>query len=657
MPDIPKGHKVIDTVKDNKGFYRIIERPDGTKYSQTLKLFTEQDNDRKVRAENKSLGQLSTTNIKGNMANAMALTAVGGGATALALHNATQGRQGKVGRKVRGAAFGSTRPQGAGLKTPAGTAGDVRGRVSPNRPPAIVRSVDSFNQRGSTMPQTGDLFSQPEPPSGGTKKAGTRYAPAGTAKATGKGTRGVPRPAPRSSGKPTGSTTKTPATQARPTPLAPSRLAGSPIRPKFRPSPLQPPMPSKILDSPTNTYTRPGYSEGYLPGGGRPPVKGPGGTEIRPGQGSIYDVRSKYDPNRLATRQGLPGRIQPQLSGAAQAAQEMASKSSASSGAKKAGTRYAPAGTAKATGKGTRGVPRPSPRSNFKPATGSKPTGGMPAQLSQMPPGGAGPTAPGRTNVAGAINQSKMPAQFRQMPPSGAGPTAPGRTNIPGIPKGGGVGGFFKGVGRVLSNPMVAVASAIDMADKATNFRRIPYTGNFGGPSFAKNPYASTSGNPDAKPAGKKETTAPAATAPAPAQSGGNKPAGGQKPYEPRYFPEAGGNGNAVRKPDSYLGEAFDYSLQKGTTSGTKYLEHMFRRDKVSEDDQQRLRERFNKKVVGDQTLQEYGADKGITQTLEGKKSGLGEALLGKYRDTGTYKGNTDYDVMRAAAEARMARK
>jgi hypothetical protein len=103
--------------------------------------------------------------------------------------------------------------------------------------------------------------------------------------------------------------------------------------------------------------------------------------------------------------------------------------------------------------------------------------------------------------------------------------------------------------------------------------------------------------------------------------------------------------------------QAFDYSLQKGTNSGTKYLEHMFRRDKISADDQQRLRERFNKKVVGDQTLKEYGADKGITQTLEGKKSGLGEALLGKYRDTGTYKGNTDYDVMRAAAEARLAKK
>jgi len=658
MPDIPKGHKVIDTVKDNKGFYRIIQRPDGTKYSQTLKLFTEQDNDRKVRAENKSLGQYSTTNIKGNMANAMALTAVGGGATALALHNATQGRQDKVGRKVRGAAFGNTRPQGVGLKTPAGTAGDVRGRISTDRPPAIVRSVDSFNKRGSTMPQTGDLFNQPEPPSGGTKKAGTRYAPAGTAKATGKGTRGVPRPAPRSSGKPTGSAPKTPVTQARPTPLAPSRLAGSPIRPKFRPSPLQPPMPSKILESPINTYTRPGYSESYLPGGGRPPVKGPGGTEIRPGQGSIYDVRSKFDPNRLATRAGLPGRVQPQLSGAAQAAQDMASKSSTSGSAKKAGTRYAPAGTAKATGKGTRGVPRPSPRSNFKPATGAKPTGGMPAQLSQMPPGGAGPTAPGRTNVAGAINQSKMPAQFKQMPPSGAGPTA----NVPSrltqsIPKPGFLNNINKfvsnlGKGRTGIKQVDAMYQAAGMIDK---YGGEPYRQHMAAHPEDKKmtPMQLSTHIRESKLEAPKATLA----ATAPAASGGNKPVGGQKPYEPRYFPEAGGNGNAVRKPDSYLGEAFDYSLQKGTTSGSKYLEHMFRRDKVSEDDQQRLRERFNKKVVGDLTLKEYGADKGITQTLEGKKSGLGEALLGKYRDTGTYKGNTDYDVMRAAAEARMARK
>ena len=746
MPDIPKGHKVIDTVKDNKGFYQIIQRPDGTKYSQTLKLFTEQDNDRKVRAENKSLGQLSTTNIKGNAANAMALTAVGGGAASLALHNATQGRQGKVGRKVRGAAFGSTRPQGAGLKTPAGTAGDVRGRVSTDRPPAIVRSVDSFNQRGSTMPQTGNLFDQPEPPSGGNKKASGkglpagrkampgayRYAKKGSAKILsqnyewlkgqadrvgrgyieGRPSRGVPKPVQgRPSGaqiigrretffgtterakrnragfdakqaaRAAGTSTPTP-TQARPTPLAPSRLAGSPVRPKFRPSPLQPPMPSKILDSPTNTYTRPGYSEGYLPGGGRPPVKGPGGTEIRPGQGSIYDVRSKYDPNRLATRQGLPGRIQPQLSGAAQAAQEMASKSSASSGAKKAGTRYAPAGTAKATGKGTRGVPRPSPRSNFKPATGSKPTGGtsLTGQRTALRPT--------------PMNPNYRPGPVGQLPngPLNPVPGPLGRTQFsapkpPKVGMLGKLGAMVKGsgpimaAGHLLEDAYSGIQSAAkgdwkNAGRRANDLLGHGPTGPLGfvagdvatvmqgkkitrgvpssigdrivhGKVFPNKYYSDSAEN---RPAAAPKTTAPAA-------SGGNKPAGGQKPYEPRYFPEAGGNGNAVRKPDSYLGEAFDYSLQKGTTSGSKYLEHMFRRDKVSEDDQQRLRERFNKKVVGDQTLKEYGADKGITQTLEGKKSGLGEALLGKYRDTGTYKGNTDYDVMRAAAEARMARK
>ena len=563
------------------------------------------------------------------------------------------------------------------------------------------------------MPQTGNLFDQPEAPSGGNKKASGkglpagrkampgayRYAKKGSAKILsqnyewlkgqadrvgrgyieGRPSRGVPKPVQgRPSGaqiigrretffgtterakrnragfdakqaaRAAGTSTPTP-TQARPTPLNPNGRP-TPLNPRYTPTQARP--------TPLNPYAYPTPLDPNAdPRLGRESVLRPDGTRTR--YIATGDERMSFAEQRVANGEAPKARIPGARSRPVgnQSAGPASTPQPPSGGTQKSGTRYAPAGTAKATGKGTRGVPRPSPRSNFKPATGSKPTGGMPAQLSQMPPGGAGPTAPGRTNVAGAINQSKMPAQFRQMPPSGAGPTAPGRTNIPGIPKGGGVGGFFKGVGRVLSNPMVAVASAIDMADKATNFRRIPYTGNFGGPSFAKNPYASTSGNPDAKPAGKKETTAPAATAAAPAQSGGNKPAGGQKPYEPRYFPEAGGNGNAVRKPDSYLGEAFDYSLQKGTTSGSKYLEHMFRRDKVSEDDQQRLRERFNKKVVGDQTLQEYGADKGITQTLEGKKSGLGEALLGKYRDTGTYKGNTDYDVMRAAAEARMARK
>jgi hypothetical protein len=709
MPDIPKGHKVIDTVKDNKGFYRIIERPDGTKYSQTLKLFTEQDNDRKVRAENKSLGQYSTTNIKGNMANAMALTAVGGGAAALALHNATQGRQDKVGRKVRGAAFGNARPQGAGLKTPAGTAGDVRGRVSPNRPPAIVRSVDSFNQRGSTMPQSGNLFSTPksgsrtisdvrsepqgtfdpkaqrtagtrssagqrlvktptsrnpntlrlntEPgkPAGARVQApatvtgrdsnmpqsGTRYAPAGTAKVTGKGTRGVPRPNPRPSMKPA-TAAKTPVTQARPTPLNPNQ----------RPGPLlqgQPRQPAQVTSP-----MRPGAAPGPVGMQGRPQV-------VR-----VEARQFPINPNMTLGAQRMPdGRTMRFQRANLTGEQSMLRPSplnpdAPTNVAKKTGTRYAPAGTAKATGKGTRGVPRPSPRSNFKPATGAKPTGGgMPSQLNQMPKPGGGPTAPGRTNVPGAINQSKMPAQFSQMPKAGGGPTVniPSRVtqSMPPSPLNK-INSFLGKLtqGRTGIKQVDAMYQASAMIDK---YGGEPYREHMAAHPGDKKmtPMQLSTHIRESKLAPAAKAT-PAAT---PAASSGNKPsaASGNKPYNPTYFPEAGRNGSAVRTPDSYLGEAFDYSLQKGTNSGTKYLEHMFRRDKVSDDDQQRLRERFNKKVVGDKTLSEYGANQGITKTLEGKKSGLGEALLGKYRDTGTYEGNTDYDVMRAAAEARMARK
>ena len=490
--------------------------------------------------------------------------------------------------------------------------------------------------RGSTMPQTGNLFDQPEPPK--TRAKGGSFGPDSR---------------PKSGNFP-------------------------PERPgaRFRPR-----------ESGQVGVGRPGAD--FRPvGKGN---KGPNMPKTQMGQGiavnrnpksaaelkAIEDAMRRRSAARAGT--GAPGaRFRP--GPVADSPGAMRAESAATAGKPRATLRPV-ANPTKLVGKGIAVNRNPIPASELKAVEDAvnrrrAVRAGTAAPSARFRPGPVA-DSPGAMRAESAATAGRPRATFRPVgsgpkptPPTpqfGPTPTGtkpyvpPGQSAIPTFtttaPKSGGIGGFFKGVGRVLSNPMVAVASAIDAADKATNFRRIPYTGNFGGPSFAKNPYASTSGNPDAKPAGKKETTAPAATAPAPAQSGGNKPSGGQKPYEPRYFPEAGGNGNAVRKPDSYLGEAFDYSLQKGTTSGSKYLEHMFRRDKVSEDDQQRLRERFNKKVVGDQTLQEYGADKGITQTLEGKKSGLGEALLGKYRDTGTYQGNTKYDVMRSAAEARMARK
>jgi len=53
-------------------------------------------------------------------------------------------------------------------------------------------------------------------------------------------------------------------------------------------------------------------------------------------------------------------------------------------------------------------------------------------------------------------------------------------------PKSGGGGG-------ILANPMIGVAGAIAEADRATGYKRTKYSGNFGGPSFAVNPYSSKS--------------------------------------------------------------------------------------------------------------------------------------------------------------------
>ena len=635
MPDIPKGHKVIDTVKDNKGFYRIIERPDGTKYSQTLKLFTEQDNDRKVRAENKSLGQLSTTNIKGNMANAMALTAVGGGATALALHNATQGRQGKVGRKVRGAAFGSTRPQGAGLKTPAGTAGDVRGRVSTDRPPAIVRSVDSFNQRGSTMPQTGNLFKQPR--GGGKVYSDPIQLSVSQPKAImdARAARVKAKAAKRDMKPPIGKDkTRTVLGNSSKKGLQQltSRLSSDLTAPKINPKTSSSggsSMAQTKGSAPANVQKAFQQGRGGT-GAGRTNIQAAVDKTVgRTQSGATSRPTGTQQYSRLPS--GLSG--QPKFSSVDQQFNATGSRARVVTGNRTV------------TNPGAALVP---PRQSPSNTTSTPSPGRGAAKYSSAPSGVQNPGAPMQTRQPGGALMRPIPqARIIVNPPR------------PGV-----VGKINDFLGKLSQQrtgvtQVDAMMQASDMmgkfGDKYTAFKKqykAPREYNFfdtrrsedeGNAFRAWEKKQNTAAAPKA--------TTPAVAAPASAASSG------KKPYEPTYFPEAGNNGNAVRKPDSYLGEAFDYSLQKGTTSGSKYLEHMFRRDKVSEDDQQRLRERFNKKVVGDQTLQEFGADKGITQTLEGKKSGLGEALLGKYRDTGTYKGNTDYDVMRAAAEARMARK
>jgi hypothetical protein len=46
--------------------------------------------------------------------------------------------------------------------------------------------------------------------------------------------------------------------------------------------------------------------------------------------------------------------------------------------------------------------------------------------------------------------------------------------------------------GGILANPMLGIAAGIAEADKATDYKRVKYSGNFGGPSFSVNPYASS---------------------------------------------------------------------------------------------------------------------------------------------------------------------
>jgi hypothetical protein len=623
-------------------------------------------------------------------------------------------RQAKLKRLARGAAFGKTRPQGVGVKTQAGSAGDVRGRVSTDRPPAIVRTADSFKKtakpvsqtrgvavnknplsasekaavesamqqrqglrgqtsplqgKGSTMPQTGDLFSQP---ASAAKKTGSRTVGGLTSEPTGKFDPKKQRTAGTRS-----------ASGQR---LVKTPKAANPNTLKLNTQPGK--APGARVQAPVN---RPGvpsqFNQMPKPGGG---PTSPGRTNVG---AAVNQSRMPSQFSQMPRAGGgptAPGRTNV---GAVQASGTRAPGIAVNRKPLSPEEMAKIARAQKAGGK---------PGATFRPVEsrtrGGAIKGKTPAELKAIEDAlrarRAGGTTPPVTN-----KPNTMPPQFNQMPKPGGGPSSQVISRVTqSIPKPapkpsflGKVGNMVKGsgpmmaAGHLLEDAYSGVQSAAKGDWKGAGQRAMDLLGHgpmgpagfvaqdiatvASGQKIARgvptsigdrivhgkifpNRYYSDSNEARAEARGKQPATAPAT-------SGGNKPGGGtsQKPSGPAYFPEAGRNGSAVRTPDSYLGEAFDYSLQKGTNSGTKYLEHMFRRDKISEDDQQRLRERFNKKVVGDQTLQEYGANQGITKTLEGKKAGLGEALLGKYRDTGTYKGNTDYDVMRAAAEARMARK
>lgn len=132
--------------------------------------------------------------------------------------------------------------------------------------------------------------------------------------------------------------------------------------------------------------------------------------------------------------------------------------------------------------------------------------------------------------------------------------------------------------------------------------------------------------------------------------TGGNR--GGGSGGGSTMTQQARASQRAIRKPDDYLGEAFDATLRKGVNKGTAHLEHMMKMDNLDEDTRANLRQRF-KKVQGDQILSQQ-KDKGIVERLNAEKAGRGENLLKAYRKEGGFnygKGGKYAEIKRLAEQ------
>lgn len=132
------------------------------------------------------------------------------------------------------------------------------------------------------------------------------------------------------------------------------------------------------------------------------------------------------------------------------------------------------------------------------------------------------------------------------------------------------------------------------------------------------------------------------------ASTGGNR--GGGSGGGSTMTQQARASQRAIRKPDDYLGEAFDATLRKGVDKGTAHLEHMMKMDNLDEDTRESLRQRF-KKVQNDKILSQQ-KDKGIVERLDAEKAGRGENLLKAYRKEGGFnygKGGKYEEIKRLA--------
>jgi hypothetical protein len=108
-------------------------------------------------------------------------------------------------------------------------------------------------------------------------------------------------------------------------------------------------------------------------------------------------------------------------------------------------------------------------------------------------------------------------------------------------------------------------------------------------------------------------------------------------------------NQRAVRDAKSYLGEAFDATVQKGVTTGRKHLAAMLQRDGVDNDTGMRLMKRYDKEIGSQESLKGYKTS-GVTEEFDAENPNKRGALLSAYR--GKYAGGTTLQQMREKASA-----
>jgi hypothetical protein len=108
-------------------------------------------------------------------------------------------------------------------------------------------------------------------------------------------------------------------------------------------------------------------------------------------------------------------------------------------------------------------------------------------------------------------------------------------------------------------------------------------------------------------------------------------------------------NQRAVRDAKSYLGEAFDATVQKGVTTGRKHLAAMLQRDGVDNDTGMRLMKRYDKEIGSQESLKGYKTS-GVTEEFDAENPNKRGALLSAYR--GKYASGTTLQQMREKASA-----